>query len=60
MVQLAGTLFFNASTLHAQASSLSAIEQDQKVWRPDAYGSACFLIASALALPWRLTWSPTP
>jgi hypothetical protein len=50
VVQLAGTLFFNASTLHAIASSLSAIEQDRKVLRPDAYGSACFLIASALAL----------
>jgi hypothetical protein len=50
VVQLAGTLFFNASTLHALTSSLSVIEQDQKVWRPDAYGSVCFLIASALAL----------
>jgi hypothetical protein len=50
LVQLAGTLFFNASTLHALTSSLSATEQDQKVWRPDAYGSVCFLVASALAL----------
>ena len=50
LVQLAGTLLFNASTLHALSSSLSAAEQDQKVWRPDAYGSACFLVASGLAL----------
>jgi hypothetical protein len=50
LVQLAGTLFFNASTLHALTSSLSVTEQDQKVWRPDAYGSVCFLVASALAL----------
>ena len=50
LVQLAGTLFFNASTLHALTTSLSAAEQDQKVWRPDAYGSVCFLVASALAL----------
>jgi hypothetical protein len=57
LVQLAGTVFFNVSTLHALASSLSAAEQDQQVWRPDAYGSVCFLIASALSLavlgrPW--------
>jgi uncharacterized membrane protein YhaH (DUF805 family) len=50
LVQLAGTLFFNASTFHALASSLSVIEQDRKVWRPDAYGSVCFLVASGLAL----------
>jgi len=50
LIQLAGTLFFNASTLHALASNLSALQQDQQVWRPDAYGSACFLVASALSL----------
>jgi drug/metabolite transporter (DMT)-like permease len=50
LVQLAGTLFFNASTLHALSGSLSATQQDQKVWRPDAYGSVCFLVASGLAL----------
>ncbi len=49
-VQLAGTLFFNASTLHALTSSLSAAQQDRLVWRPDAYGSVCFLMASGLAL----------
>lgn len=50
LVQLAGTFLFNASTLHALSSSLSATGQDHKVWRPDAYGSACFLVASGLAL----------
>jgi hypothetical protein len=62
VIQLAGTLFFNASTLHALASNLSALQQDQQVWRPDAYGSVCFLVASALSLavlrPGRLSWRP--
>jgi energy-converting hydrogenase Eha subunit A len=62
VIQLAGTLFFNVSTLHALASDLSALQQDQQVWRPDAYGSACFLVASALSLTvlrrgW-LSWRP--
>ena len=50
LIQLAGTVFFNVSTLHALASALSASQQDQMVWRPDAYGSACFLVASGLSL----------
>src|SRR5260370_9296952 len=49
-VQLAGTLFFNASTLHALTSSLSAAQQDRLVWRPDAYGSGGLLMARGLAL----------
>lgn len=50
LIQLAGTLFFNASTVHALASDLSTAQQDRMVWRPDAFGSACFLVASGLAL----------
>ncbi len=50
LIQLAGTLFFNASTAHALVSGLSATQQDRMVWRPDAYGSACFLVASGLSL----------
>jgi hypothetical protein len=49
-VQLVGTLFFNASTLHALITNLSAAESDQTVWRPDAIGSICFLVASELAV----------
>jgi hypothetical protein len=49
-IQLAGTLFFNVSTGHALATNLSAAEIDQRVWRPDAFGSVCFLVASELAL----------
>lgn len=48
-VQLAGTLFFNVSTLAALLSGLGAARADRWVWRPDAFGSICFLVASALA-----------
>lgn len=61
-VQLAGTLFFNVSTFKAMQASLSAAQVDKFVWRPDAYGSICFLVASTLA--WMevghgiLSWRP--
>ena len=48
-VQLAGTLFFNISTGNAVRVNLSAQAAHQHVWRPDALGSICFLVASALA-----------
>jgi len=70
-VQFAGTLFFNLSTT---AALITAIGTDARVgtgWRPDAFGSICFLVASALAVvatsdrdglwdpkarSWRCTW----
>jgi len=48
-VQLAGTLFFNVSTGNALRVDLTAPAAHQHVWRPDAIGSVCFLIASAMA-----------
>jgi hypothetical protein len=48
-VQLAGTLYFNVSTGVAMAANLTAQAAHQHVWRPDAVGSVCFLVASALA-----------
>jgi hypothetical protein len=48
-VQVAGTLFFNVSTGIAMVSDLSATAAHRHVWRPDALGSVCFLVASALA-----------
>lgn len=48
-VQLAGTLFFNASTFHALEQSLTASEANDLVWRPDTFGSICFLVASSIA-----------
>jgi hypothetical protein len=49
LIQLAGTLFFNRSTFQALQANLSASEANQMIWRPDALGSICFLVASALA-----------
>jgi hypothetical protein len=48
-VQLAGTLYFNVSTGVAMVIDLSAQAAHQHVWRPDAIGSVCFLVSSALA-----------
>jgi hypothetical protein len=48
-VQLVGTLFFNISCGFALLTALSAQGAHHHVWRPDAFGSICFLVASALA-----------
>ena len=48
-VQLVGTLYFNVSTGVAVSDNLSAEAARHHVWRPDAVGSACFLVASSLA-----------
>jgi len=48
-VQLLGTLFFNISCGNALRLDLTAQAASQHVWKPDAYGSICFLVASALA-----------
>ncbi len=48
-VQLVGTLYFNVSTGVAISTDLSASAASHHVWRPDAVGSVCFLVASALA-----------
>lgn len=48
-VQLAGTVFFNVSTLRALSTSLGSTDYDQLVWRPDAFGSVCFLVSGCLA-----------
>ncbi len=48
-VQFAGTLWFNVTTFHGITTSLSASNVNQLVWRPDALGSICFLVASGLA-----------
>jgi hypothetical protein len=48
-VQLVGTVYFNISTGLAMVTDLSAQAAHQHVWRPDAIGSVCFLVSSALA-----------
>ncbi len=61
-VQLVGTLYFNISTADAVRENLSAQAAQHHVWRPDAIGSVCFLVASGLAWfevchGW-VAWSP--
>lgn len=49
-VQLLGTVLFNFSTFAAVAESLGAGDLTVRVWAPDAFGSAAFLLSSALAV----------
>jgi hypothetical protein len=48
-IQLAGTLFFNVTTYQAVHTSLSNSDYDRVVWRPDAFGSICFLVSGVIA-----------
>lgn len=49
LIQFAGTLLFNVNTYNAMDDSLDAMQANLRVWTPDMIGSACFLVASALA-----------
>ncbi|HWI32086.1 MAG TPA: hypothetical protein VNT50_11385 [Microbacterium sp.] len=49
-VQFAGTLFFNLSTAEALITAMNADTRVGDGWRPDAFGSICFLVASAFAV----------
>ena len=48
-IQSAGTLFFNRSTFQAMSHATSSAGYHQLVWRPDAFGSVCFLVSGAIA-----------
>ena len=48
-MQFAGTLFFNVTTFRALDTALSNPEYDKLVWRPDAFGSVCFLVSGVIA-----------
>jgi len=48
-IQSAGTLFFNVTTYQALHTSLSDSHYDRLVWRPDAFGSICFLVSGTIA-----------
>ena len=50
LIQFAGTLLFNVNTFDAMIDRLTTRQQNLLVWAPDVIGSACFLIASAIAL----------
>ena len=49
IIQSAGTLFFNVTTFRAVQVTLSQPDYDRLVWRPDAFGSVCFLVSGAIA-----------
>ncbi len=50
LVQFAGTIFFNVSTTEALITAINPGTQVASGWRPDAFGSICFLIASSFAV----------
>lgn len=49
-IQFAGTLFFNVSTTEALITAANSATRVGNGWRPDAFGSICFLVSSALAV----------
>ena len=49
VIQLAGTLFFNATTFRSLHTALTDTAYDTLVWRPDALGSICFLVSGSIA-----------
>jgi hypothetical protein len=49
VIQLVGTLLFNVDTFRALQTGLDQPSYDRMVWRPDALGSACFLVSGYLA-----------
>jgi Stage II sporulation protein E (SpoIIE) len=61
IVQSAGTLFFNVTTYRALDTALSDPDYDRLVWRPDAFGSICFLVSGVIAYraAARRGWEPT-
>src|SRR3954447_3194810 len=48
-IQFAGTIFFNITTFPALQTELSDPSYDRLVWRPDAFGSTCFLVSGLIA-----------
>src|SRR5262245_52735339 len=48
VIQSAGTLFFNVSTFQALQTVLPSPDYDRLVWRPDLFGSICFLVSGAI------------
>lgn len=49
LIQFAGTLYFNVSTFEAMQDSLDTSQVDRLVWRPDLFGSICFLVSGVIA-----------
>ena len=51
LIQLVGTLYFNVDTFRAMQASFDTSQVDRLVWRPELFGSICFLISGAARLP---------
>ncbi len=49
IIQSAGTLFFNVTTYQGLHTAVSNPAYDRLVWRPDAFGSICFLVSGVIA-----------
>ena len=49
VVQSLGTLFFNVTTFRALQTAITDPAYDRLVWRPDAFGSICFLVSGFIA-----------
>jgi hypothetical protein len=49
LIQSAGTIFFNFTTFRALHTALTSVDYDRLVWRPDAFGSICFLVSGVIA-----------
>ena len=49
VIQSAGTLFFNITTFHSLSTLPANAGYDRLVWRPDAFGSICFLVSGYIA-----------
>ena len=49
LIQLVGTLYFNVDTFRAMQASFDTSQVDRLVWRPELFGSICFLISGVLA-----------
>lgn len=48
-IQSAGTLFFNVTTFRALQTTVGNPSYNRLVWRPDAFGSICFLVSGTIA-----------
>ena len=49
LIQLAGTLYFNVDTFRAMQDSFDTSQVDRLVWRPELFGSICFLVSGVIA-----------
>jgi hypothetical protein len=63
VIQVPGTVLFNVNTFDAMNTALTTHQTNVRVWAPDAIGSTCFLVSSAIAFAttgraW-LSWRPS-